>query len=185
MYIFACSLISFFLNFLYSTWSYWFSRTFLSWRRCLYFPHKFLSFFLLFLMILINLFFWLSLVLFFVVFRLSLIEITIELIPSRTTLNIILLIIIAIIKISKILITFICPKRILLFLFLAIYQIVHFRASSFSKLHIAYCQIFRFYLRNWWLIIFFIHILIWAFLCWMMWPFLWIFLIWVSIIMWW
>lgn len=69
--------------------------------------------------------------------RLSLVEITIELVPSRTTLYIILLIIITIIEITEVLVALLCPKRILFLLLFAIDEIGHLSASPFSKLHVA------------------------------------------------
>lgn len=72
----------------------------------------------------------------------SLIEVAIKLVSSRTTLNVVFLIVISIVKISKVLITLLCPKGILLFFFFPIDEIIHFGASSLSKLHIPDSELF-------------------------------------------
>lgn len=70
-------------------------------------------------------------------FGLSLVEIAIELVPSRAALHIILLIIITIIKIAEVLVALLCPKRVLFLLLFAIDEIGHLGPSPFSKLHVA------------------------------------------------
>ena len=113
----------------------------------MYFSHQLLTFFLYFLVILINLFFWCCLL--FLMFRLSLIKITVELVSSRTTLNIVFLIIVSILKISKIVLTLSSPKGILLFLFFTTNQVIHLSSSSVSKFHISNSIIFGIYLWCW------------------------------------
>jgi hypothetical protein len=84
----------------------------------------------------------------FVMLRLSLVEIAVELVPPRAALDVVLLVVIAIIQIPEVIITHICPKGILFFFFLAIDQIVHLGPPLLPKLHIPYCQIFRLDFRN-------------------------------------
>lgn len=116
--------------------------------RCLYFSHKLLSFFLFLLLFLIN-FFLLSLFILVFVFGLSLVEVTIELIPPWATLYIILLIIISIIQISEKIFSLLCPKRVFLLLFFSVDQIIHFGSSSLTKLHIFYSIVFGVNFRSW------------------------------------
>lgn len=89
------------------------------------------------LVVLVNLLLFLFLTFLSIMLGLSLVEIAVELVPPRTALHIILLIIITIIKIAEVLVTLLCPKRVLLLLLFAIDEIGHLSASPFSKLHVA------------------------------------------------
>jgi hypothetical protein len=106
--------------------------------------HQFLSFLFLLLIVFIHLLLLFLLALFVLVLGLSLIEVTVKLIPARTALNIILLVIIAVIQISEVLLSLLCPEGVLLFLFLPVYQVVHLGSSPLSELHISDRHILRF-----------------------------------------
>jgi hypothetical protein len=84
----------------------------------------------------------------FVMLRLSLVEIAVELVPPRATLDVVLFVVIAVIQISEVIITHVCPKGILFFLLLATDQIVHLGPSLLPKLHVPYRQILRLDFRN-------------------------------------
>lgn len=105
----------------------------------IYFFHQFRSSLFLFNLLLVQLFnhfFTFLLFLILPMLRLSLSKVAIKLILARTFLNIILLIFfIFSVKITKISFMF-CPKRVLLLLFFSIHQVVHFSASTLSKLHL-------------------------------------------------
>lgn len=116
--------------------------------RCLYFSHKLLPLLFFFFFLLVN-FFLLCLLVLVIMFRFSLVEVTIEFVSSWTTLHIVLLIVISIIQISKVISTLLCPKRILLFLLFTIYQIVHLCSSSFTKFHIFQCIVFGVNFWSW------------------------------------
>ena len=114
--------------------------------------------------------------------RLTLIKIAIKLVPAWTTFNIIFFIIIAIIKISKIFLPLLNPKRIFLLLFFAIDKVGHFGSPSFPELHVSDCIILWIDLRCWlfrW-IIFVISLAI----IWVLWLSFLARLIWILIIMW-
>ena len=170
MNVSTCSLWRYFLlRFwslsLYCTWTSCCSLyDLLDWSWSVNFSHQLLTLFLCFLVIFIDFFFRRSLLL--LMLWLSLIKITIKLISSWTTLNIIFLVVVTIFKITKIVLTLSSPKGILLFLFFPTDQIIHFCPPSISKLHISHSQIFRINLRCWWfLFIIFVRAIlkIWVF----------------------
>lgn len=85
-------------------------------------------------------------------FWLSLAKITVKLIPPRTTL-LVVLISLFILKVAKIILTFILPKGILLLFFFPIHKVIHFSASSLPKAHLFYCIVLgRQRLLRWFLI---------------------------------
>lgn len=126
--------------FLFSLWFFGWCRSF-RWNffgcRCSYHSHQFLLFFSLFEFILINLWF-LSFLLLWTMFWLSLAKIAVKLIPSRAAL-LIILVSLLILKISKKILPLILPKRIFLLFFFSVHKIIHFRTSSFSEAHLLYC----------------------------------------------
>lgn len=130
---------------------FFFSLYFFHWRRCFRrrffryccsnFPHKFLLLFLLFQFIFVNFRLFCFLLLFFI-FWLTLTKITIKLIPTGATL-LIILIGLLVLKISKIVLTLILPKGILLLIFFHVHKVIHFCSSSLSETHLFYSIILR------------------------------------------
>jgi hypothetical protein len=72
-----------------------------------------------------------------------LVKIAVELIAARTALNVVFLVVVAVVEVAEILLALLCPEGVFLFLLLAVDEVVHLRASSLPKLHIANGEIFR------------------------------------------
>jgi len=114
-----------------------------------------LSSFFLLLFLFINIVSWLFFYfLLLIVLWLCLIEITVKLIPSRTTL-LIFLIIFLVLDISEIILPLIFPKVVFLLLLFSVHQIIHFSAPPLSKLHLLDSEILwlNLTLRRWVLVV--------------------------------
>lgn len=110
------------------------------------FSHKFLPLLFAFFEVLIDFFFFRSLLL--VVLGFSLIEVTVKLVPARTALYVIFLVVVSVFEVAEVVLALLCPKRVFFFLFLATDQVVHLGAPTLAELHVPDCQMLRIYLRR-------------------------------------
>jgi hypothetical protein len=74
-----------------------------------------------------------------------LIKIAVELVSSWAALHVILLIVIAVVEVSEVVLSLLSPEWIFFFLFLPTDQVIHFRASPLSELHVSHCQVLHWY----------------------------------------